>query len=132
MLNAPAAAAKAVLAGTIAATAAGLGLGPIGLDAAAVAAIPSIISPFSSTTTVRDHAEDITDLATTSAVVSAVAQRLGSYTVMHGDFRPSNPAHQHPTGHGDSRAVPGDAGGAHRLPARRPAVAPGLRGRGSR
>jgi len=84
-LTAATAGAAAALAGGAAVTAAGLG--PIGLGAAAVAAIPSIISLFSSTTTVKDHAEDITDLATTAAVVSAVAQQFGSYTVVHDDFR---------------------------------------------
>jgi hypothetical protein len=69
------------------AAAAAAGLGPIGLGAAAVGAIPSIISLFSSTTTVRDHTENITDLATTTSVVAAVAKDLGTYTVVHEDFR---------------------------------------------
>jgi trimeric autotransporter adhesin len=63
------------------------GLGPIGLGAAAAAAVPSIISLFSSTTTVKDHTEDISDLATTSSVLAAVAERLDSFTVVHEDFR---------------------------------------------
>ena len=89
MLTAAAAGATAALAsrvGTVAAVA-GAGLGPIGLGAAAAAAIPSIISLFSSTTTVQDHAEDITDLATTTSVQAAVADKLGAYTVVHEDFR---------------------------------------------
>jgi hypothetical protein len=67
--------------------AAAAGLGPIGLGAAAAAAVPSIISLFSSTTTVKDHAEDITDLATTTSVVGAVSEKLDGYTVVHEDFR---------------------------------------------
>ena len=74
---------------SLGATASLAGLGPIGLGAAAVAAIPSIISQLSSTTTVKDHAEDITDLATTTSVVSAVADKLTAYTVVHEDFRRS-------------------------------------------
>jgi hypothetical protein len=73
--------------GAAGATAAAAGLGPIGLGAAAAAAVPSIISLFSSTITVKDHTEDITDLATTSSVLSAVAERLDSFTVVHEDFR---------------------------------------------
>jgi hypothetical protein len=89
-------AATAALAGTSgAAAAAGAGVaaagaaafGPIGLAAAALAAIPSIVSLFSSTTTVKDHMENITDLATTTSVVSAVSKRLAGYTVVHEDFR---------------------------------------------
>jgi hypothetical protein len=75
-----------------AATAAGAGvataaLGPVGLGAAAAAAIPSIVSLFSSTTTVKSHSEDISDLATTTSVVSAVSEKLAGYTVLHEDFR---------------------------------------------
>jgi hypothetical protein len=84
MLTGPTAAVTALAGGAAAAAA---GLGPIGLGAAAVAAIPSIISLFSSTTTVRDHTENITDLATTTSVVAAVAKELGTYTVVHEDFR---------------------------------------------
>jgi hypothetical protein len=63
------------------------GLGPLGIGAAAAAAIPSIISLFSSTTTVKDQTENITDLATTTAVVAAAANELAGYTVVHEDFR---------------------------------------------
>jgi hypothetical protein len=63
------------------------GLGPIGLAAAAAAAVPSIISLFSSTTTVKDHTADITDLATTTSVLAAVADKLDGYTLVHEDFR---------------------------------------------
>ena len=68
----------------------GLGLvggGPVGLAAAVAAGVPAIISLFSSTTTVKDHAEDITDLATTTSVVAAVADKLDGFTVVHEDFR---------------------------------------------
>lgn len=63
------------------------GLGPIGLAAAAAAAVPSIMSLFSSTTTVKDHTEDITDLATTTSVLAAVADKLDGFTLVHEDFR---------------------------------------------
>lgn len=90
MLTTASLGATASLGGAAVAGAAGAaGLGPIGLGAAAVAAIPSIISLFSSTTTVKDHAEDITDLATTTSVVSAVADKLTAHTVVHEDFRRS-------------------------------------------
>ena len=62
-------------------------LGPVGLAAAAAAAVPSIISLFSSTTTVKDHTEDITDLTTTTSVLAAVADKLSGYTLVHEDFR---------------------------------------------
>ena len=86
LASAGATAALASGVGAVAAVA-GAGLGPIGLGAAAAAAIPSIISLFSSTTTVHDHAEDITDLATTTSVQAAVADKMGAYTVVHEDFR---------------------------------------------
>ena len=35
----------------------------------------------------QDHAEDITDLATTTSVLAAVANKLATYTVLHEDFR---------------------------------------------
>ena len=64
-----------------------MGGGPVGLAAAVAAGVPAIISLFSSTTTVKDHAEDITDLATTTSVVAAVADKLDGFTVVHEDFR---------------------------------------------
>jgi hypothetical protein len=68
--------------------AAAVGLGPIGLAAAAAAAVPSIISLFSSTTTVKDHSEDITDLTTTTSVLTALAHELSDrYKLVHEDFR---------------------------------------------
>lgn len=72
-------------AGTSAAGAAAAG--PAGLAAAVAAAIPTVISLFTSTTTVKDHREDITSLATTTAVVAALARALPRYTVAHEDFR---------------------------------------------
>ena len=73
--------------GAAAAGALAVGLGPIGLATAAAAAVPSIISLFSSTTTVKDHSEDITDLTTTTSVLAAVADKLGEYKLVHEDFR---------------------------------------------
>lgn len=67
--------------------AASAGLGPFGLGAAAAAAIPSIISLFSSITTVKGHAENMTDLATTTSVMAALSGRLDNVTVVHEDFR---------------------------------------------
>jgi hypothetical protein len=63
------------------------GFGPFGLAAAAAAAIPSIVSLFSSTTTVKSQGETLTDLATTTSVVSAVAEKLPRYVAVHEDFR---------------------------------------------
>ena len=73
--------------GAAAAGALAVGLGPIGLATAAAAAVPSIISLFSSTTTIKDHSEDITDLTTTTSVLAAVADQLGEYELVHEDFR---------------------------------------------
>lgn len=69
------------------AAAAAAGFGPLGLAAAAAAAIPSIMSLFSSTTTVKSQSEILTDLATTTAVVSALAGTLPRHVAMHEDFR---------------------------------------------
>jgi hypothetical protein len=74
-------------AGTAAGVLAAAGLGPVGLAAAAAAAVPSIISLFSPATTVKDHPEDTTDLATTTSVLAAVTDKLGGYTLVHEDFR---------------------------------------------
>jgi hypothetical protein len=62
--------------------------GPLGIAAAAAAAaIPSIISLFSTTTTVKDQVVELTNLATTTAVVAAASDRLSSYILVHEDFR---------------------------------------------
>jgi len=91
MLTKAADASLAGVAGSTAAIGAGAAaasaFGPLGLAAAAAAAIPSIVSLFSSTTTVKSQSEAITDLATTTSVMSAVAGNLASYTVAHEDFR---------------------------------------------
>jgi hypothetical protein len=77
--------------------AAGLGLaaagvaafGPFGIAAAAAAAIPSIVSLFSATTTAKSEAETISDLAVTTAVVTALRddEKLRGYVAVHEDFR---------------------------------------------
>jgi hypothetical protein len=73
--------------GIAAGAAATAGLGPFGLAGAAAAAIPSIISLFSSTTAVKSSTADISDLATTTSVMAAVADALDGYRVVHEDFR---------------------------------------------
>jgi hypothetical protein len=75
--------ATAVASGALGAAA----FGPVGFAAAAASAIPSIVSLFSSTTTVKSQVEVITDLATTTSIVSAVSEKLPTYTAVHEDFR---------------------------------------------
>jgi hypothetical protein len=75
--------ASVALAGGIATAA----FGPLGLAAAAATAIPSIVSLFTSTTTVKSHRENVTDLATSTSVVSAVSEKLVGHAVVHEDFR---------------------------------------------
>ncbi|HEX3750152.1 MAG TPA: hypothetical protein VHW06_06280 [Streptosporangiaceae bacterium] len=67
-----------------------LAFGPLGALAAAASAIPSIISMFSSTITAKDHIEDIGDLATSTAVISALSGSTApgiELVVIHEDFR---------------------------------------------
>jgi hypothetical protein len=80
----------AVSAGFTGAALAGVGaaaFGPFGIAAAAATAIPSVASLLSSTTSIKSQSETITDLTTTTSVVSKVSDRLGRYTVLHEDFR---------------------------------------------
>lgn len=74
-------------AGVAAEVAAGAPFGPLGVAAAGAAAIPSIISLFSTTTTVKDQTMDITGLATTTAVIAAASRKLPNHVLVHEDFR---------------------------------------------
>ena len=87
----PAVAAAAVpaAAGLGLAAAGAAALGPFGIAAAALAAVPSIVSLFSATTTVKSQSETISDLAVTTAMVAAVSEHgeLGHCVAVHEDFR---------------------------------------------
>lgn len=85
-----ASAATALTAGLATATTAGLATAafpPVGLATAAAAAIPAIVSLFSSTTTIKSQSESITDLAATTSVVAAVSDSMRDAAIVHEDFR---------------------------------------------
>jgi hypothetical protein len=64
------------------------GIAPLALAAGSVvaSAVPSLLSLLSTTTTIKDHTEQISDLAAASAVIAEIS-RLPNLLVTHDDFR---------------------------------------------